>query len=135
LTTTPSQPFRNSFAENVKNLDWLAGFFDGEGCIYLKEDRVRSTIKGKEYHSPDIQVIVAQSGEQGLELMEAIQSEYNFGKITTAHGSSFTKKTPYMARTTGKNAIKFLKLITPHLVLKKNKALEAISLGEKHFGE
>lgn len=127
--------FKNSFAEAVKNKQWLAGFFDGEGCIYFKEDRVRATFKGKEYRAPDIQVILGQSGSSGKLLLEALQQEYGFGKISTAHGSEFTKKIPYMARLSGRKAIQFLKQIEPFLLLKKEKAVEVITFGETFFGE
>lgn len=125
---------QKEFREKVKNLDWLAGFFDGEGCIYIKEDTVKNTVKGKQYKYPEIQVIFAQSGDIGLALMQAIQEEYSFGKITSKHGSLLTKQVPYMTRTSGKKAVKFLKLLEPHLVVKQNKAQQAIKLGETHFG-
>ena len=117
----------------IKNLDWVGGFFDGEGCIYINPLCVKSTVKGKSYSYPEIQVIVAQSGDLGKELMLAFQQEYGFGKITSTHGSSLTKKTPYMTRMSGKKAISFLEKLEPHLIIKKQKAQEAIKLGREHF--
>lgn len=125
--------FRNSFAENVSNLSWTGGFFDGEGCIYYHPDRVKATVKGVEYRSPEIQVIVGQSGPDGKKLMEAFQEVFGFGKITTGHGSSLTKKVPYMCRLSGKKAISFLQIIEPHLVLKREKAQMVIAVGLEHF--
>ena len=130
---TQKSEFRNSFAERVSNLDWVAGFFDGEGCIYYKADRVRSTVKGVQYRSPDIQVVIGQSGEQGKNLLEEFQKIYGFGKISNSHGSTLTKKTPYLCRLSGKKAINFLEKIEPALLLKKQKAQEVISLGKEHF--
>ena len=125
--------FRNSFAERVANLNWVAGFFDGEGCIYYHPDRVKATVNGTEYRSPEIQVIVGQSGEDGKLLMEAFQQVYGFGKITMGHGSELTKKIPYMCRLSGKKAITFLEYIEPYLVLKQEKAQMVIAKGLEHF--
>lgn len=121
--------FKNSFAERVKNLDWLAGFFDGECCIYFNE----KTKRYKEKYYPEVQVIFAQSGDRGFELIKAIKEEYGTGKITTTHGSSITKQTPYMTRFSGAKAIKFLKLIEPHLVIKQEKAQQVIEYMENYY--
>ena len=61
--------FKNSFAERVRNLDWLGGFFDGECCIYFNE----KTRQYKERYYPEVQIIFAQSGELGFELIKAIK--------------------------------------------------------------
>ena len=123
--------FKNSFAERVKNLDWLAGFFDGECCIYFTE----TSRKYKDKYYPEVQVIFAQSGERGFELMKAIKEEYNTGKITSTHGSNLTKQTPYMTRISGKKALNFLKLIEPHLVIKQEKAQQIINYMETYYAD
>lgn len=124
--------FKNSFSEKVKNLDWLAGFFDGECCIYFTE-KSKCRVQDKDYSYPEVQVIFAQSGDRGFELMSAIKEVYNTGKITTTHGSKLTKQIPYMTRLSGKKAIAFLKLIESHLVLKQEKAQQVISYMDKYY--
>lgn len=121
--------FKNSFAD----LKWFAGFFDGEGCIYCK-DRIRK-VKDKEYTYPDLQVIVGQSGDIGKELCEFLQGEFGFGKITSCHGGVLTKKIPYMTRLSGRKAYHFLLDLEPFLVLKKDKAKEAISMVKDRYGK
>ena len=119
--------FKTSFAEKVINLDWLGGFFDGEGCIFFKPLRKKKTWKGIEYYYPDLQVIIGQSGELGLQLCKELQVVYGFGKISSTHGSKLTKKTPYMTRLSGKKAFKFLIRLEPYLIIKQQKAKEVIS--------
>ena len=121
--------FKTQFAEKVKNLDWLGGFFDGEGCIYFTD--TAKAYKEKVY--PEVQVIFAQSGLLGYELMLALQAEYGTGKITSNHGSSLTKEIPYMTRISGKKAIKFLKVISPFLLLKQQKAEWVINYMENYY--
>lgn len=125
--------FRNQFGECVKNLDWVAGFFDGEGCIYYNPSRVQNTVKGKSYSYPAVQVILAQSGDNGKLLLEAFQKEYGFGKITSGHGSVLTKQTPYLTRMSGKKALLFIKIIEPHLRLKQEKARNVMAAAWEHF--
>lgn len=119
--------------ERVSNLDWVAGFFDGEGCIYFHPDRIKATIKGVQYRSPEIQVVIGQSGERGKRLLEVFQELYGFGKLSTGHGSEFTKQIPYMCRLSGKKAISFLQKIEPYLLLKQEKAQMVIAKGLEHF--
>lgn len=121
--------FKTSFAEKVKNLDWLGGFFDGEGCIYFTE----TSRKYKETVYPEVQVILAQSGVVGYELMRALQNEYGFGKITSSHGSELTKQIPYMTRLSGKKALVFLKTLHPYLLIKQQKAEEVITYMEHYY--
>lgn len=126
--------FKNSFSERVTNLDWLAGFFDGECCIYFTE-KSKCRVNNKNYSYPEVQIIFAQSGERGFELMSAIKETYNTGKITSTHGSKLTKQTPYMTRISGRKAVNFLKLIEPHLVLKQEKAQQVISYMDKYYAD
>lgn len=127
---------RKAYLDYVQNLDWVAGFFDGEGCIYYHPDTVKSTIKGKQYSYPAVQVILAQSGDEGKLLLELFQAQYGFGKITSKHGSSLTKKTPYMTRLSGKKALLFLQKLEPYLLLKQDKARMVLSeTWGYYFGE
>ena len=126
---------KRTFLEYVKDLSWVGGFFDGEGCIYYNPSVVKCTIKGKKYSYPEVQVIVAQSGDAGKVLLECFQAEYGFGKITTAHGSHLTKKTPYLCRMSGKKALLFLKKIEPFLLLKQDKARQVITDTWEHYFE
>lgn len=126
---------KKTYLEYVKNLHWVGGFFDGEGCIYYNPSCVKCTVKGKKYSYPEVQVIVSQSGDSGRILMEMFQAEYGFGKITSSHGSKLTKKTPYMTRMSGKKALLFLQKIEPFLLLKQDKAREVIENTWEHFFE
>lgn len=120
------QRFKNSFAEN---LIWLAGFIDGDGCIYCKP-----RIHNNKYKYIELQIIVGQSGAMGLKLCEELQYFYGFGKITSYHGSTITKQKAYLTRLQGKKALMFLKKIVPYLYIKKQQAEEAIKQMDNRYG-
>lgn len=98
---------------------WLAGFFDGEGCVSVVRYR---------YGLPALRV-------------DLIQSEYNilyliglkFGKQPTAK----TRRNPmskqgWCLSFGGKNAIPFLEFIRPHVVLKRKLVEWGIEMAKLH---
>ena len=126
---------KKPYMDYVKNLNWVGGFFDGEGCIYYNPSCVKCTVKGKQYSYPEVQVVIGQSGDEGRTLLECFQAEYGFMKISTSHGSSLTKKTPYLTRMSGKKALLFIQKLEPYLLLKQEKARLVIDATWSHYFE
>lgn len=109
----------NLFYQEVSEKDWnispayLAGFFDGEGTFYLG----KQLKNGKEY--PKAQVMLAQSGEDGLKLLQMIQERY--GGSIYEHlkaGEYKATKAAYKLYWNKEEAITLIETLLPHLVLK-----------------
>lgn len=92
-------------------LQWLAGFFDGEGCIGLHKGGSRSTAN---YHPR------ATITNTDLPTLKAIQVQYG-GTIHEATKKGSTKPCWILAWSNQK-ALAFLRLISPHLIVKKSQA-------------
>ena len=85
---------------------WVAGFFDGEGCIYIGR-RIRK-------YTPqyNLQIDISQKDRRPL---DSIVQEYG--------GSVWGIKNPsgcYRWRITGKAATRFLERILPYSLVKRN---------------
>ena len=90
-------------------IQWLAGFFDGEGHIGLaKTWDKRLNIKAKTMRvTPNIQI-----SQLNKPILEAIQKEYGYGTIKTYNNMS-------RLTITGRQRVKsFLQMLRPHLILK-----------------
>lgn len=118
--------FKTSFAETI-SIEYLAGFFDGEGCVYLGS----TTASGTKKVYPHLIVSLAQSGEAGRTLLESIQSIYG-GNIQHRKPKGATKEA-YQLRWCGKKAVDFLKQLSPFLNIKKIKAQESAKFMEEYF--
>ena len=93
---------------NEKKLDlsYIAGFFDGEGCINSSKSGLRATIT-----NTDIQVLLL------------IQEYYKKGKIRSRKLKEFEKRKPcYMLEFWSNDAVEFLYSIYPFLIIKKDQA-------------
>ena len=104
------------------NPEYFAGFFDGEGTIYIGKQYK----KGKEY--PHATVMLSQSGEDGLKLLKMIQEEY--GGHIYEHlkpGQYKATKSAYKLYWNKKEAIKLLEQLQPWLILKYKNALDVHS--------
>jgi hypothetical protein len=97
--------------------EYLAGFFDGEGTFYLG----KQIKNGKEY--PKAQVLLAQSGEDGLHLLQMIQEEYG-GKIYQhlKAGQHKATKNAYKLYWNKTEAIVMIEQILNFLILKYDAA-------------
>ncbi len=104
------------------SLEYLAGFFDGEGTFYL----------GKQFKNqieyPKAQVMLSQSGPDGLHLLEQIQSQ--FGGNIYEHlkvGQHKATKSAYKIYWNKQEAIKLIQQLLPHLILKKQCAQDVLT--------
>jgi hypothetical protein len=97
---------------------WLAGFFDGEGCVSIST-RHNGEKNGKVYY-PRLSVSITQSEPTILSLI--------LMKFCGPKGEMFQpvrkktqkeKKPCYNIRVTGKSAREFLEYIQPHVILKR----------------
>lgn len=104
---------------------YLAGFFDGEGTFYLGYQKAKHPNNKKLY--PKAQVILSQSGDSGLALLETIKEQY--GGSIYLHlrpGQHKAKKTAYKIWWNKDEAILLINQLLPHLVLKKTEAEEVL---------
>lgn len=101
--------------------EYLAGFFDGEGCFYLGE-QVKN---GKSY--PKAQILLGQSGEDGLQLLLRIQSLY--GGNLYHHlkvGEHKATKNAYKLWWNKEEGVKLITVLLPHLILKQQQAQKVL---------
>lgn len=76
---------------------------------------------------PKAQVLLSQSGEDGLKLLEDIRDQY--GGTIYLHlkpGQHRAKKTAYKIWWNKEEAIKLINILLPHLILKKTQAAEVL---------
>lgn len=109
------------------NKEYLAGFFDGEGCIHLGV----TTASGTNNKYPSLIVSLAQSGENGKQLLLNIQAEYG-GSLSMNKKLKPSHKDGYQLRWRGSKGILFLNKIKDSLIIKKQKALDVCSFMEKY---
>lgn len=92
---------------------WLAGFFDGEGCIYLGNKKATA-----------FEVSVSNTNRQVIEgIFERVKVGYLM-EITFKNNDWNTKYTWRVRRFEDCNYV--LNIMVPYLVIKKDKALEGI---------
>lgn len=99
---------------------YFAGLFDGEGCVYITTHK-----GGCNYNS--IMVTCANTDRRPLDIMVNIFR----GGIAIEKPRKPNHKTKYTWRAYHHQAIRFLKTVLPYLVIKKEKALQAIQLQEQ----
>lgn len=97
--------------------EYLAGFFDGEGTFYIGKQLKNSKVY------PKAQVMVSQSGDNGLKLLKEIQS--NYGGNIYQHlkpGQHKATKAAYKLYWNKKEAISLIEKLKPFLKLKLEEA-------------
>lgn len=106
------------------NLEYLAGFFDGEGTFWLGTQIKPSN--GISYGKAV--VMLSQSGDNGLALLEKIQSSYG-GKIYQhlKVGDYKATKPAYKLYWNKGEAIKLIQMLLPYLILKKDAAQQVLN--------
>lgn len=107
------------------SLEYLAGFWDGEGCFYLGTQKAKHPDNQKLYSKA--QVMLSQSGDDGLELLKQIVAQY--GGSIYEHlkpGQHRAKKTAYKAWWNKEEAIALIKQLLPFLILKRKEAQEVL---------
>jgi len=98
--------------------DWLAGFFDGEGCVGI-------TVAGK-HRRCIVRLTLVNTNH---DLLRRVQSEYG-GHLTFRHGKPTWKPAGCLTWTNSAAAL-FLSVVGPHIRLKTrqvNLALEFLKL-------
>ena len=105
------------------SLDWIAGFFDGEGHVSIGMQRHFKN--GKLYGRKNI--ILGQSGPDGLEILKQIQLQCG-GQLYhhLKPGEHKATKDAYKLYWKAEEGKKFLEQIIPHLKLKQKAALEVL---------
>lgn len=121
---------------NEYDLVYMAGFFDGEGCISVSRSRKKTN--NKLYLKYYITLTVGQSGEQGKKICEWIQDIFG-GKVFESHRNRhlFDSSLEWVWAATQKPHI-FLKQILPYLKIKKKQAELAIEFqkqSNKYIGK
>lgn len=101
------------------NIAYIAGFFDGEGCIYG-----RGT--GSFAKRPSIRIQITQKFPNILKKMQKVT---NLGKVRQRSSQRSTGS--YMYIITGrKNVSKFIKLILPYSIIKRQQLLLGLKLAK-----
>ena len=97
---------------------YAAGFIDGEGCIYI--NRRKQPNRPKVYNV--VTIHVAQKSKMQLEFMQNVFG----GTLKPITREGFTVGQYWYWSLYGNNAERFLEHIVPYLVLKREKAEEAL---------
>lgn len=107
------------------DIKWLAGFFDGEGCFYIGQQKAKNPNNKKLY--PKAQILLSQSGDDGLALFEAIKAQYggNIYKHLDAGQYKATKKAHKMWWNKDEG-IELITALMPHLIIKKEAAQKVL---------
>jgi hypothetical protein len=101
----------NTLLEAVDRLtpQWLAGFFDGEGCVYAKIDPRNRTWMKVELTQKDPTIL-------GLIALKFEVSESRSRVSPTKSGATTTGHTIMWS---GNQAVEFLEYIKPHVIVKR----------------
>ena len=92
--------------------EYIAGFIDGEGTIQITKNKVRITIP-----------------QTNFEVLEEIRKFLNIGKIFKEKKRQINHKDSWVYYTTNtKETCEVLELIKTSLVVKKDKAIEALEV-------
>jgi hypothetical protein len=107
------------FDSRVEELAYIAGLFDGEGCISMM--------------GPHLIIIISNTFKESLEFVDRVFGILG-GGICEMHPSKKVKlvhsnyKRRYDWRIRGKNAARILELLLPYLIIKKEQAILGIEL-------
>lgn len=112
---------------------WLAGFFDGEGCI-----SVRKQISGQRYNPTySISITVTNTSKLVMDYLVKLCGSYYKTELRKA-GRVGNRKDCYYWQICSEKAKMLLEIILPYLVLKKEQAINAIKLDDsvrRHKGK
>ena len=115
----PREPL---FGAAMFSIEYLAGFFDGEGCIDVQR-MYAQTAKGKLYVRPRVRLCLANSGRFLLEMLRAQYgghlADRDPGKRAQQHSTSWEMLSAADMK-------RFLTPMVPHLVLKREQAKLAL---------
>ena len=108
-------------------LAYIAGIFDGEGCVSISKEKERTTIKGYSYR---LRVIVGNTNEW---LIKFLQSQFG-GNIVLRQPRMPWYKPIWQWQIGAKLAQVFLEALLPYLQLKKHQAELGIAFQNKFKG-
>ena|ERR1700757_1252082 len=105
---------------------YLAGFFDGEGTVKITYQKSKNPNSDKLY--PHAHISIAQSGSDGLELLEKLRDQYG-GNIYNhlSVGQYKATKPAYKLYWNKEEGARMLAQIIPYLRLKKQAAEEVFT--------
>jgi hypothetical protein len=104
--------------------EYLAGFFDGEGTFYIGKQVKKST--GKSY--PSFKVMLSQSGEDGLALLEEIQRFIGGELYKHLNAGQYKATKPaYKLYWNKEEALRLINFILPFLILKRQAAIDVLN--------
>ena len=105
------------------SLDYISGFFDGEGCVGIW--KTTRKYNGVRYHNFYLRTQLTQTAnEHSVAMFEVLGDRF---------GGAVTKSVSTASRITlnwqlhGEHAVKFLEQIYPHLIIKKNQVAFALA--------
>ena len=107
------------------SLEYLAGLVDGEGCIRLTQTNGGKQ-GGKLYYYPRLQVT-----NTFKPIIEELQKEFGGGVRHSSSKNHPNWKDKYDWVADGDTARTILKQIVPYLRIKKDRAIEVLSLDQK----
>lgn len=96
-----------------KQLAYIAGFFDGEGCVQIHGSRNRRQPAG-----PYIWM-----GQKSRKVLDEIQGYLGFGKITQSNRGH------HILRFSRQDGLQFARWIAPYAIVKREQLLLAIEMG------
>lgn len=105
---------------------YLAGFFDGEGCISLTRQRGGKSISP----SYNMRIVIGQSGEKGIKLLDHWKEKTGIGALFEKMRFGEYEKIGFNWVMSSNDALDFLVSIYPYLDLKKDEAELAIDFQE-----
>ena len=108
------------YKQTSNELNYYAGFFDGEGCIMIKKKH-----SGRPFHTLDITISLTN-----LNVLEDFKRAFG-GTIHGAYKSKTYYKDKWMWMIGGDKALTFLKAIYPYLRLKSREAELGIEFQER----
>ena len=116
---------------------WLAGFIDGEGCVYVSRAKNEQISWGYQY---SLRLEITQADEV---LLNTIKERVNSGcvlqnKALARIKGRASKRLVYSIKWSSNNAYELLKKVYPYLVVKQKQAKLAIEFQElvrEHYGK
>lgn len=100
------------------DIRYVAGLFDGEGCISLvKQRRLNSPL-----HSYNMRVVIAMTHKPMIKLLQ----EQFGGNFTERKGSMHNHRNAFTISWSNKRAGTMLQILAPHLVIKRAEAEVAL---------
>lgn len=99
------------------NIDYVAGFFDGEGSITINRNRVRTS-----------------TPQTNKEVLERIRDYIGVGSVyALTKRKEHWKEAWVYSTTSNSDSLELLTKLYPHLILKQRRAIEAIEVLKEYF--